>query len=127
MNIKPLVKKILRDKNATGDKYIPEVGMVISHHDQMHLIVSRLPRVYVCGHWVNGIDGVCIPEFGTQDKTPAYPGLLDEARVGLQQIFLDGVSIAAIIRVINYIWWLNTQGENGYRVFWDCYLVSKTK
>lgn len=127
MNIKSIIKRILGDKNAKNYKYVAEVGMVIDHHDQTHLAVSKLPTVQIFGHEVNGIDGITIPEFGTQDKIASYPGMLDEARVGLTQIFLDGISLPAIIRVCNYIWWLNTQGENGYRVFRDCYLAFKTK
>lgn len=119
--IAAIAKAFMGDINAGGKKYIPEVGIVLDHHDQIHLQVAKLPPVHICGHYVTGVGGICIPEFGTQDNLPLYDGMLDEARVGLTQLFLDGLSVVALVRVARYMVFVFRQGDNPIRVLVDCY------
>ena len=118
MNIKRIIKSLLRDANESS--YTQYGSKWLSHHDICHLQISKTNSVLICGAWVTGISGVCIPEFGTQDDIPEYDGLLDECRVALYQLF-KYPSVCGVVRGIYWCLWLTMKGENPIRVLTDQY------
>ena len=122
MYIKQIIKSLLRDANESsykqyGDKWL-------SHHDISHMEISKTNPVLICGAWVTGIGGVCIPEFNTQGNQPQYDGLLDECRVAFYQV-LKYPSVCGVVRGIYWSLWLMKKRENPIRVLIDQYKSMK--
>jgi len=100
-HMKRLIKALLRDFNPMWMQSC------------IHCYVSTLPPMGMGGYQVTGIHGVDIPQFwGSTSITPSYPGLLDEARVGIHQFLSTPYVPSYQARYIHYCLYLHRQGIN---------------
>lgn len=113
MSIKSLVKSFLSDNNEANYKLV-EVGIEkkwLSNHDQAHIECSKLSSIQMGDTWVNGINGVSIPEFGREGLMPHYSAYFDECRVAIHQ-WCKKKTPCSTARLVYYCYWMITNGVN---------------
>lgn len=113
MNIKQIVKNFLGDTNSTNYKLVEFAGkrQIMHEHDRAHVEVSKLQPILMGGDYVNGIDGIDLSIFHQNAHQAKYSGFLDEARVGIHQVFVCQKPIY-FVRLVYWCLWLACQGIN---------------
>jgi hypothetical protein len=116
------LKKVSGDNNPDITNIIDVVtGEPLCHHDATHILVSTMPPVNIGGYQVTGINGVNVPmfHFDNSEFKEEYSGILDEARVAVEQFCASPARPSAAGRMAHYVILLKKYGIDACDVLKD--------
>ncbi len=104
-----LMKIIVADKNEImTDVLDPIEQKPINLHDATHLLIAKMPPIKMGNYQVTGVNGINIDTFHPTKELfqEEYSGILDEARVAIEQFCSTPCRPASLGRMIYYAGWL---------------------